>query len=198
MITFCFCQLLFAIVWKWKTVTGGDDGVPGILRPNLGIPWNLADNLNFYYFSLLFFVASAWAMFRLVSSPFCKALVGIRESESRMQTLGFPTQKFKFLSYVVSAFFSGIGGILYAYFNGFVSPSDLSLELSGEGLMMNIIGGVGTLWGPMLGAAVLTLLKHLISGYTLHWPLIVGVIFVFVVMFAERGIAGFIEEKWKR
>jgi branched-chain amino acid transport system permease protein len=198
MITFCFCQILFAIAWKWKNVTGGDDGIPDILRPNLGIHWNLANNLNFYYFSLFFFIISAWAMFRLIGSPFCKALVGIRESESRMQTLGFPTQKFKFLSYVVSAFFSGVSGILYVYFNGFVSPSDLSLELSGEGLMMNIIGGVGTLWGPMIGAAVFTLLKHLISGYTLHWPLIVGGFFVFVVMFAVRGIAGFIEGKWKR
>lgn len=197
MISFCLNQILFVIAWKWRGVTGGDDGIPGILRPILRMPWDMGGDLNFYYFSLAFFLASAWAMFRIIGSPFCKVLVGIRESESRMQTLGFHTRRFKFLCFVISGFFSGIAGILSAYYNAFVSPLDLSLVLSGEGLMMNIIGGVGTLWGPMIGAAIITLLKHLISGYTMHWPMIVGGIFILVVMFARGGIAGFIREKWK-
>ena len=197
MISFCLNQILFVIAWKWRVVTGGDDGIPGILRPILGIPWDMGGDLNFYYFSFVFFITSVWTMFRIIDSPFCKVLVGIRESESRMQTLGFPTRRFKFLCFVISGFFSGVAGILSAYYNAFVSPLDLSLVLSGEGLMMNIIGGVGTLWGPMIGAAIITLLKHLISGYTMHWPMIVGGIFVLVVMFARGGIAGFLRAKWK-
>ena len=197
MITFCFNQVLFVIAWKWRGMTGGDDGIPGISRPNLGIPWNFGDDLNFYYFCLLFFLAAAWSMYRITESPFCKALVGIRDSESRMQTLGFPTRVFKFLCFIISGLFSGVAGILSVYYNGFVSPMDFSLVLSGEGLIMNIIGGVGTLWGPMIGAAIITLLKHLVSGYTVHWPLIVGGIFIIVVMFARGGIAGALKEKWK-
>jgi branched-chain amino acid transport system permease protein len=197
MITFCFNQVLFVIAWKWRAMTRGDDGIPGIVRPDLGFSLNLGDELNFYYFCLLFFLASAWAMYRITESPFCKALVGIRDSESRMQTLGFPTRMFKLLCFVVSGLFAGVAGILSAYYNGFVSPLDLSLVLSGEGLIMNIIGGVGTLWGPIIGAAVITLLKHLVSGYTVHWPLIVGGIFILVVMFARGGIAGAAKEKWK-
>jgi branched-chain amino acid transport system permease protein len=197
MITFCFNQVLFFIAWKWRAVTRGDDGIPGIVRPDLGLSLNLGDELNFYYFCLLFFLASAWAMVRITESPFCKALVGIRDSESRMQTLGFPTRMFKWVCFVVSGLFAGVAGILSAYYNGFVSPLDLSLVLSGEGLIMNIIGGVGTLWGPIVGAAVITLLKHLVSGYTVHWPLIVGGIFILVVMFARGGIAGALKERWK-
>jgi branched-chain amino acid transport system permease protein len=197
MITFCFNQVLFVIAWKWRALTRGDDGIPGISRPNLGIPWNLGDDLNFYYFSLLFFLAAAWSMYRIIQSPFCKALVGIRDSEARMQSLGFPTRMFKFLCFVIAGLFSGVAGILSVYYNGFVSPMDLSLVLSGEGLMMNIIGGVGTLWGPMIGAAIIILLKHIVSSYTVHWPLIVGGIFVLVVMFARGGIAGALKEKWK-
>ncbi len=197
MITFCFNQVLFVIAWKWRTMTRGDDGIPGIPRPALGISLDLGNELNFYYFCLIFFLASAWAMYRITESPFCKALVGIRDSESRMQMLGFQTRMFKLLCFVVSGLFAGIAGILSAYYNGFVSPLDLGLVLSGEGLVMNIIGGVGTLWGPMIGAAVITLLKHLVSGYTVHWPLIVGAIFVLVVMFARGGIAGAVKERWK-
>jgi branched-chain amino acid transport system permease protein len=195
MITLCFSQVLFAIAWKWKRVTGGDDGLPGIFRPVLGISWDLVN--DFYYFSLAIFLISIWVMFRIVGSPFCKALEGIRESESRMQALGFNTRMYKFCCYVVSAFFSGVGGILSAYYYGLVSPYDFSLILSGEGLMMNIIGGIGTLWGPLIGAAVFTLLKHLISGYTLHWPLIVGGVFILAVMFVRGGIAGYLRKKWK-
>jgi branched-chain amino acid transport system permease protein len=197
MITLCFSQVLFAIAWKWKRVTGGDDGLPGIFRPVLGISWDLVNDLNFYYFSLAIFLISIWVMFRIVGSPFCKALEGIRESESRMQALGFNTRMYKFCCYVVSAFFSGVGGILSAYYYGLVSPYDFSLILSGEGLMMNIIGGIGTLWGPLIGAAVFTLLKHLVSGYTLHWPLIVGGVFILAVMFVRGGIAGYLRKKWK-
>ena len=197
MITLCFSQVLFAIAWKWKRFTGGDDGLPGLFRPVLGTSWDMGEDLNFYYFSLALFLASAYAMFRIVRSPFCKALEGIRESESRMQALGFPTRKYRFLCYIVSGFFAGVAGILSAFYYGLVSPSDLSLVLSGEGLMMNIVGGIGTLWGPMIGAAVFTILKHLISGYTMHWPTIVGGIFILTVIFARGGIAGFLKEKWK-
>ena len=197
MITLCFSQVLFAVAWKWKRFTGGDDGLPGFFRPVLGISLDMGDDLNFYYFTFALFLASAYAMSRIVRSPFCKALEGIRESESRMQALGFPTRKYRFLCYIVSGFFAGVAGILSAFYYGLVSPYDLSLMLSGEGLMMNIVGGIGTLWGPMIGAAVYTLLKHLISGYTLHWPTIVGGIFILTVMFARGGIAGFLREKWK-
>lgn len=197
MITLCFSQVLFAIAWKWKRFTGGDDGLPGIFRPVLGISMDMGDDLNFYYFTLALFLASAYAMVRIVRSPFCKALEGIRESESRMEALGFPARKFKFLCYIVSGFFAGVAGILSTFYYGLVSPWDFGLLLSGEGLMMNIIGGIGTLWGPMIGAAVFTLLKHLISGYTMHWPTIIGGIFILTVIFARGGIAGFLKEKWK-
>ena len=197
MITLCFSQVLFAIAWKWKKVTGGDDGLPGIFRPILGINWDLGNDLNFYYFSLIIFILSIWIMFRIISSPFCKALQGIRESESRMEALGFNIRLYKFICYVISGLFSGVGGILSAFYYGLAFPYDLSLILSGEGLMMNIIGGIGTLWGPIIGAGVVILLKHMISGYTMHWPLMVGGIFILAVMFVRGGIAGFLSKIWK-
>lgn len=192
MVTMALGQMLYAAAWRWRSLTGGDDGLPGIPRPDLGWGLSFWDNTYFYYFVLAFFTISAYLLFRLVKSPFGSVLVGIRENETRMQSLGYNTWLYKYLAYVVAGVFAGVAGVLYAYYNGFVSPGHLSWTLSGAVMLMVIIGGAGTLWGPAVGAAVVVLLEDLVSSYTERWPMVMGAIFIVCVLYARQGIAGYL------
>lgn len=188
MITLALGQVIWAIAYDWRALTGGDDGLPGIPRPDLGLPWNLWDTLNFYYFTLLIFLVTAGIMRVIVRSPFGLALVGIRESESRMTVLGYNVWLYKYVAFVLSALFAGIAGILYVYYNNFISPAALSIMPSAEAMLMVILGGPGTLFGPAAGGAAIVFLESLVSGYTERWLLILGVLYVFVMLFAPNGV----------
>ena len=121
---------------------------------------------------------------------------GVRESESRMQALGYNTWLIKYVSYILAAGFAAVAGVLNALFNGFVSPQELNWTMSGMIMLMVIIGGTGTLVGPALGAGIIVILQNWSSSYTDHWPFITGSIFVLCVMFARNGVAGKILELW--
>lgn len=199
MITLAMAQMLWAIAFKWRSFTRGDDGISAILRPELSIlPWSLRDPAGYFYFVLFFFVLSFVLMYIIVRSPFGHIISGIRESELRMRALGCNTLLYKYLWLIISAFFAGVAGVLAAYFNGYVGPAALGIGLSAECLLMVLLGGPGTLVGPAIGAVVIVFLQNIISAWTERWLLILGAIYVLVVLFAPEGIAGLFKKILKK
>jgi branched-chain amino acid transport system permease protein len=192
MLTLAFAQLLFSLAMKWRNVTGGSDGVGGLRRPEL-FGASLDNPQVMYFVCLAAFLASLVLLRRVINAPFGHALVGLRENETRMRALGFPTGQIKLLAFVISGTFAGFAGGLYGIYNGFVSPDALSFGLSGTFLLMVVLGGSGTLFGPAIGAGVFLLLKQLISSQTEHWLLIAGIVFIGCVMFFRSGIFGLLE-----
>ena len=145
MITLALSQVLWGIAFGWRSLTGGDDGLPEVPRPNLGLPWSMSDSTPFYYFVLFFVVVGTLLLVRIVASPFGYALRGIRESETRMLALGYNVWRYKLVAFVLAAAFAGLAGCLYVYFNRFVSPDYVHVVRSAEVLLMVILGGAGTL-----------------------------------------------------
>jgi branched-chain amino acid transport system permease protein len=195
MITLALAQVLWGIAFGWRAFTGGDDGLPGVPRPGAGLPFSLADGLRFYYLVLLFFALSVALLWRLVRSPFGRALVGIRESERRMEVLGYNTWLYKYVAFVLAGLLAGLAGNLFVYYNGFVSPVYLSIVFSAMVLIMVILGGAGTLLGPALGSAVIVFLENAISAYTQRWLLVLGLIYVAVTLFAPAGLVGLLRRR---
>jgi branched-chain amino acid transport system permease protein len=197
MITLALAQVLWGIAYGWRTMTGGDDGLPGIARPDLEglLPWSLQDPANFFTAVLIIFVVVVAALYRIVHSPFGYALRGVRESEARMDCLGYHVWLYRYLAFVIAGCVAGIAGILFVYYDGFVSPAELSLVVSAEGLLMVIVGGAGTLFGPALGAGVVVFLRNIVSAYTERWLLVLGLIYLLVVLFAPHGIVGAIQAR---
>ncbi len=197
-ITLALGMTLWGLAFRWVTMTGGDNGISGIPRPDIGLPISLKDPLTFYYFMLVFFLISLILMAILVRSPFGHSLKGVRESESRMRVLGYHTWLHKYLSYVLAAAIAGFAGVLWAYFNGFTSPFDMDLTASIEIILMVILGGPGTLIGPALGAGIIVFLKNFISAYTQRWLLILGTIYILTILYAPQGLVNFIKDFLKR
>jgi len=195
MITLALSQVAWGIAFGWRSLTGGDDGMPNIPRPSLSAHWPLSDDRAFYYFVLVFVGLGALLLMRVVASPFGYALRGIRESETRMRALGYDVWRYKFAAFVLAAVVAGLAGCLYVYDNRFVSPDYLQVVRSAEVLLMVILGGAGTLIGPAIGASLIVVLENLISAYTERWLMVLGVIYILVAMFAPRGILGFIRER---
>jgi branched-chain amino acid transport system permease protein len=144
---------------------------------------------------LVFFVLAISLLVLIVRSPFGRALVGIRESERRMEVLGYDVWRYKYVAFVLAGLFAGLAGNLFVYFNGFVSPSYLNIVFSAAALLMVILGGAGTLVGPALGAAVIVFLENLISAYMERWVLVLGVIYVLVTLFAPGGLVGLVRAR---
>jgi branched-chain amino acid transport system permease protein len=198
MITLALAQVLWGIAFGWRSLTGGDDGLPGVPRPDLGLPWSLSEGMPFYYFVLIFFALAAVLLSSIVRSPFGLALVGIQQSEARMEVLGYNVWLYKYFAFILSGFFAGLAGSLFAYYNGFVSPSYLSVIFSASALLMVILGGAGTFFGPALGAAIIVYLENFISAYTERWLLVLGVIYVLVTLFAPDGLVGLLHQRSRR
>ncbi len=190
MITLALAQVLWGIAFGWRSLTGGDDGLPEVPRPDLGLPWSLADNTPFYYFTLVIAVLTTWLLVRIVGSPFGHTLRGIRESEVRMRALGYDVWRYKFSAFVLAGMFAGVAGCLYVYFNRFVSPDYMHVARSAEVLLMVILGGAGSLFGPALGAASIVLLENVVSAYTERWLMVLGIVYVLVTLFAPEGLTG--------
>ena len=189
MILMASSMMLWGIAFKWRSLAGGDDGLPGIVRPDLAfMHMDLKHTTDFYYFILFFFVVGSALMYLVVRSSFGHTLLGIRESETRMKALGYNTWLQKYIAFIVSAAFAGLAGVLLAYYNGFVSPAELHLVNSAEVLIMVILGGVGTLFGPAIGAGIIILIKNIVSGYTEHWMIILGAVYMATVMLAPQGV----------
>jgi branched-chain amino acid transport system permease protein len=194
MITLALSQVVWGIAFGWRTLTGGDDGLPDVPRPNLDLLWSLTDSTPFYYFVLVFAAIGTLLLMRIVASPFGHALRGIRESETRMLALGYNVWRYKLVAFVLAATFAGLAGCLYVYYNRFVSPDYLHVARSAEVLLMVILGGAGTLIGPAIGAALIVLLQNIVSGYTERWLIVLGVVYVLVALLAPRGLVGFVRD----
>jgi branched-chain amino acid transport system permease protein len=195
MITLALGMVVWGLAFRWVSMTKGDNGIAGVPRPALGLPWSLGQPLPFFYFAL---VASmvAWALLGLlVRSPFGMSLQGIRESESRMRALGYNVWLHKYLAFVIAGTFAGFAGVLWAYYNGFVSPVDVQLVTSVETLLMVALGGPGTLAGPALGATLIVFLKNFVSVYTKRWLLILGAVYIGVILFAPQGVLGALKRR---
>ncbi len=198
-VTFAFGHVIWSLaMYSLQPITYGFDGIRNILRPDLGLPWSLENNINFYYFVVTVAACCFFIIYLIIKSPFGHALIGIRDNEHRMIALGYNVFLYKYISYIVSAIIAGVGGLLFTYFNGYVSPSELHWLWSGDALMMMFIGGIGTFWGPALGALVYTGLRYYVSAYTMYWFGIEGVIFILVVLYFRGGIAGFLTDLQRR
>jgi branched-chain amino acid transport system permease protein len=188
MITLALGMVLWGLSYRWIPMTGGDNGISGIprLQTHFGILWS--GPRPFYYLTLMVFAACGAILALLVNSPFGLTLKGIRESESRMKSLGVNTWLHRYLSYVISGAFASIAGIVWAYYNGFVSPTYLDMTASSEVFLMVTLGGPGTLAGPAIGAGAIVLLKNVISAYTQRWLLILGVVYIVTILWAPQGL----------
>lgn len=194
MVTLAFAQMIYFIAFKWRSLTGGDDGLHGVPRPPLG-PINLSSEVALYYFILFFFILSVILGIRIINSPFGKTLECLRENEDRARSIGYNPTRFKLISFVISAFFAGLAGGLYTLLQNFVPLFSLSLDTSGDIVLMTLIGGMGTLYGPIMGAMALIFLKDLLSTYTNIWPLFLGLLFVVSVMTFRKGVFKELKEK---
>src|SRR6516164_5712 len=187
MLTLAFSQLIYTVALKWRDVTGGSDGI-GIPEKPTFFGFDLAHSLPMYFVGLIFFLLCFTALRRLVASPLGRIFVGIRENEARMLAIGYATRRYKLASFTIGGAFAGLAGGLYAVFNGFISPDAVYWSASGDILIMVMLGGAGTLIGPVFGSAAFLLMKNLVSSYSDHWLLIIGVIFVACVLFFPGGI----------
>ena len=191
MLTLAFAQLLYTVAYKWRDLTGGSDGIAGVPKTTLfwGGP-SVASPRAFYFLVAACVVLSLVACRALVSSPFGRALQAIRENERRFTSLGRDPRPFKLVVFVLAAVFAGLAGALFAPFRGFASPEVMFWVFSGQGLMMVIMGGIGTLVGPVVGAMVFILIQEVLSSYTEHWMIFTGALFVLMVIFLPGGLVG--------
>ncbi len=185
LLTLALGLIVWGICLRWTQVTGGENGIRGQLRAGI-----LEAPAALYFAVAAVAVAASFVMWRFVRSPFGLTLRGIRDSESRMASLGYSVPLHLTLAFTVSGFFAGIAGALYAVFNNFVSPSTVQLSQSVEALLMAIAGGIGTLFGSFAGAFLIIALQQAVSAYTERWMMILGLSFILIMIFAPEGIVG--------
>jgi branched-chain amino acid transport system permease protein len=197
MVTIAVGQVFYFISFRWNTVTGGDDGLTGWRRQPLDLGLLRLDiqasDIAFYYFVLAFFAVSVTAMALLLRSPFGRTLLAIRENERRARFLGIAVERHLWLSFVISCAFVSLAGTLYALLNNFTDPRALRWDMSGNFVIMAVLGGMRSFWGPLLGAAVFVVLQDYVSSHTQNWMSVVGLIFVLVVLFFPRGLLGLLQ-----
>jgi branched-chain amino acid transport system permease protein len=206
MITLAFAQMMFYLVNSMKAY-GGDEGLTLPARASLGFGLDLGDEVTFYFVVLFILSISIFLFHRLIHSRFGRALVAIRENEARAEALGFPTLRYKLVAFAIAGAAGGLAGALLASHGKYVNPNILHWTQSGTLLVMVILGGVGRLWGGVIGAAALLVLEHLmgeiridwlaelIPNYQQHATLGVGVVLLAVVLYAPQGIAGAFSKK---
>lgn len=193
MVTLALGMLVWGAGFRLSRLTGGENGLTGIARPPaIALYW------QYYYLCLVIVAVSLVLLMVIVRSPFGLALRGLRDSESRLQALGYNTAAHKFYAFMLSGLFASVAGILIVYYFEFTSPSTASFQRSSLGVMMVVLGGVGTTLGPLVGAFVVVLVENVVSGVISRWPTAMGLIFVLVVLFARQGIVGTLGQLWAR
>ncbi|MFL5257190.1 MAG: branched-chain amino acid ABC transporter permease [Rhodopila sp.] len=197
MVTVAFGQIAFYIAYSWNSLTGGYDGLRGFARAPISLGFTTIDIANndvaFYYFLLVVFGIAVALQGLLLASPFGRTLLAIRENERRARFLGIPIERHIWLSFSISCAFTALAGALYALLNNFADPMGLHYTLSGEIVIMAVMGGMRAFWGPLVGAALFVVLQDYISSMTVNWMSFVGLIFVLVVLFFPRGLLGMLQ-----
>ncbi|MGB8278322.1 MAG: branched-chain amino acid ABC transporter permease [Methylovirgula sp.] len=199
MVTIAFGQVFYFIAYRWNNVTGGDDGLSNWNRQPIDFGFAKLDILHddrlFYYFVLFFFLVAVTIMAALLRSPFGRTLLAIRENERRARFLGIPVDRHIWFSWIISCAFVSLAGTLYALLNNFADPHDLRWDQSGEFVIMAVLGGMRSFWGPLVGAAIFVVLQDYVSSVTQNWMSFIGLFFVLVVLFFPRGVLGILRRK---
>ncbi|MDA0306803.1 MAG: branched-chain amino acid ABC transporter permease [Proteobacteria bacterium] len=192
-LTFAFNQMFYFIAYVWTDVTGGEDGLPGIPRPDF-----LNDDITFYVFTAVVFFACMIAMLKIVNSPLGLVFKLIRENPNRAEAIGYNIQLFKWFSFVIASSFTGVAGTIYAMVYSIVPIDQIHWLKSGDIIFMLLFGGSGSFFGPLIGAAAYIWMSDTFSVIWARWPLMMGVVFVFVVLFMRGGMAELISNIYNR
>jgi branched-chain amino acid transport system permease protein len=192
-LTLAFAQFFYLAAFNLTTITGGDNGIT-LSKVTFGIPgvWEtrVPRPYGFYYLALGFLILAYLWCHRVISSPFGKVLVAIRDNEERVSFLGFNVRRLKIKAFMISAILGVTAGVLFATYQDFVSPGMIHWTVSGDFIMMSILGGMGTLVGPVLGGAIILYVGDLLSSWTENWMIFIGSFFVLTIIFAPQGILG--------
>ena len=197
MLTLALSQVLWGTAYRWVSVTDGDNGLRGLARP---APFGLSlDSASaFYWFTLALTVLAIWMMAVFVASPFGAALRGTRDQPRRMSALGYNVWMVRWVTFIYAGFWGAVSGLLFVYYHKYIHPVSLSLTNSAEGLLAVIAGGSGTLAGPLVGAAIVMLLKNYVSAYVERWNMLLGFVFVVIVVFMPEGVVPGVKRLWRR
>jgi branched-chain amino acid transport system permease protein len=193
MLTLAMSQVLWGTAYRWVSLTDGDNGLRGLTRP-----FDLDGAVGFYYFVLVITAISIWLMARYVASPLGIALKGTRDQPRRMSALGHDVWLVRWITFVYAGFWGAVSGLLFVYYHKYIHPISLSLTNSAEGLLAVIAGGSGTLGGPLVGAAIVMLLKNYVSSYVERWNMLLGFVFVVIVVFMPEGVVPGVKRLWRR
>ena len=197
MLTLALTQVLWGTAYRWASVTNGDNGLSGLTRP---APFGLSLDTPaaFYYFALAIAILAIWLMARFVNSPFGAVLRGTRDEPRRMAALGHSVWLVRWITYVYSGFWGAVAGLMFVYYHKYIHPTTLSLTASAEALLGVIAGGAGTLAGPIVGAAIVMILKNYVSAYFERWNMLLGIVFVLIVIFMPDGVVPGVRRWWAR
>ena len=202
MVTIAFGQVFYFVAFRWNSVTGGDDGLSGWQRLPIELGITRIDiagsDKAFFYLVLICFAIAVGIMAALLHSPFGRTLLAIRENERRARFLGIPVDRHIWLSWLISCLFVSLAGTLYALLNNFADPHDLRWDQSGDFVIMAVLGGMRSFWGPLIGAAIFVVLQDYISSQTANWMSFIGLFFVLVVLFFPRGVLGVLQRRTAR
>src|SRR5262245_13075102 len=193
MLTLALSQVLWGTAYRWVSMTDGDNGLRGLTRP-----FGMDDAVGFYYFTFVVAALAVWMMARFVGSPLGAALRGTRDQPRRMSALGHDVWMIRWITFVYAGFWGAVSGLLFVYYHKYIHPVSLSLAYSAEGLLAVIAGGSGTLAGPLVGAAIVMLLKNWASAYIERWNMLLGFVFVFIVVFMPEGVVPGVKRLWLR
>jgi branched-chain amino acid transport system permease protein len=196
-ITIALNEIMWGLAYQWVSVSGGDNGITGIMRPAVG-PFDVSGNTGYYYVCFVLFVVSFALLMTIARSPFGLVLRGVRETPRRMAALGYNVWLYRYCAMLISAAFAGLAGVLFAWYNQFVGPVNLSLDESTQFLIIVILGGIGTLYGQIFGALVVVFLSNELSAITQRWELVLGVIYFVIVMYAPGGLVVLVPRLWDR
>ena len=197
MITLALSQVLWGTAYRWSAVTNGDNGLSGLTRP---APFGIALDkpAAFYYFALAVTIVALWLIAKFADSPLGAALRGTRDEPRRMAALGHNVWLVRWITFVYSGFWGAVAGLLFVYYHKYIHPSTLSLTASAEALLGVIAGGAGTLAGPIVGAAIVMILKNYVSAYLERWNMLLGIVFVLIVVFMPDGVVPGVRRWWTR
>jgi branched-chain amino acid transport system permease protein len=196
MLTFAFNQLFYFIAFKWTSLTGGDDGLPGVPRPPVTLApfeFTLGTSVRYYAFVAVVFLLVFYVMRRLVESPFGMICQSIRENPERAAAVGYNVQRYRWLVFTIAGAFTGLAGVLYAMMYGIVPIEAIFWITSGDIVFMVLIGGIGNLYGPLVGAVVFRWLSETLSVIWHRWPLLSGLFLIIVVLFLRGGCMEILE-----
>jgi len=194
LLTLAFNQLIWAIVWKWRDVTGGDDGLGKFPKPDL-FGLTMKNPVNFYYVALVIIGIGLYLCWYFTKTPMGNVALSIKSNEERAKFVGFNVQATKLIFLTLLGFLAGVSGALYAQFQEFIATSVIDGMMSTNVLFMAYIGGTGYFWGPIIGSGIFVYLSEYLSSFTDRWELILGLIFIAVVLFAPQGIMGVVRKK---